>query len=257
MWAGRCWPWSPAQVRAWGIIPGWILGWICALGSSAVQWLPACPAGFCTAKGDLISSILYPKPVSFKFYKDAVKFVLFLAILGRSGPTGASWRSQIPWNRIPFQLPAGLCFVTKPVLPGTALIGTLYSILILVRNQVGLVGQENAQGSIWGGMPTPLLPPPPPPALSQVPVGQIIIRALDLVTVIVPPALPAAMTVGTIYAQNRLKKHGIFCISPPRINLCGKIRLVCFDKVSRAGQARRCRCRGCADPPRSAHRRGR
>ncbi|XP_023796049.1 cation-transporting ATPase 13A2 [Cyanistes caeruleus] len=117
--------------------------------------------GFCTAKGDLISSILYPKPVSFKFYKDAVKFVLFLAVL--------------------------------------ALIGTLYSILILVRNQV--------------------------------PVGQIIIRALDLVTVIVPPALPAAMTVGTIYAQNRLKKQGIFCISPPRINLCGKLRLVCFDKT--------------------------
>uniref|UniRef100_A0A8C3JSG6 ATPase cation transporting 13A2 n=1 Tax=Calidris pygmaea TaxID=425635 RepID=A0A8C3JSG6_9CHAR len=117
--------------------------------------------GFCTAKGDLISSILYPKPVSFKFYKDAVKFVLFLAVL--------------------------------------AFIGTIYSILILVKNQV--------------------------------PVGQIIIRALDLVTVIVPPALPAAMTVGTIYAQNRLKKQGIFCISPPRINLCGKIRLVCFDKV--------------------------
>ncbi|NXM73863.1 AT132 ATPase, partial [Serilophus lunatus] len=117
--------------------------------------------GFCTAKGDLISSILYPKPVSFKFYKDAVKFVLFLAIL--------------------------------------AFVGTLYSILILVKNQV--------------------------------PVGQIIIRALDLVTVIVPPALPAAMTVGTIYAQNRLKKQGIFCISPPRINLCGKIRLVCFDKT--------------------------
>ncbi|XP_062363421.1 polyamine-transporting ATPase 13A2 isoform X5 [Cinclus cinclus] len=41
--------------------------------------------GFCTAKGDLISSILYPKPVSFKFYKDAVKFVLFLAILGPCG----------------------------------------------------------------------------------------------------------------------------------------------------------------------------
>lgn len=67
--------------------------------------------------------------------------------------------------------------------------------------------------------------------------GQIIIRALDLVTVIVPPALPAAMTVGTIYAQNRLKKQGIFCISPHRINLCGKLRLVCFDKVSRAGRA--------------------
>uniref|UniRef100_A0A7M4G2N0 Polyamine-transporting ATPase 13A2 n=1 Tax=Crocodylus porosus TaxID=8502 RepID=A0A7M4G2N0_CROPO len=117
--------------------------------------------GFCTAKGDLISSILYPKPLSFKFYKDAMKFVLFLAVL--------------------------------------ALIGTIYSILILIKNKVAL--------------------------------GQIIIRALDLITVIVPPALPAAMTVGTIYAQNRLKKHGVFCVSPPRINLCGKIHLVCFDKT--------------------------
>uniref|UniRef100_A0ACB8EEJ0 Uncharacterized protein n=1 Tax=Sphaerodactylus townsendi TaxID=933632 RepID=A0ACB8EEJ0_9SAUR len=117
--------------------------------------------GFSTAKGDLVSSILYPKPVNFKFYKDAVKFVLFLAVL--------------------------------------AALGTAYSIFILIRNQV--------------------------------PAWQIVLRGLDIVTVVVPPALPAAMTVGTIYAQNRLKKHGIFCISPPRINLGGKVRLVCFDKT--------------------------
>ena len=47
----------------------------------------------------------------------------------------------------------------------------------------------------------------------------------------VPPALPAAMTVGTYYAQNRLKKTKIFCISPQRINVCGKLKLVCFDKT--------------------------
>ena len=56
-------------------------------------------------------------------------------------------------------------------------------------------------------------------------------RLLDIVTIIVPPALPAAMTVGTVYAQARLKKHGIFCISPPRINFCGRINAFCFDKV--------------------------
>uniref|UniRef100_A0A670J190 ATPase cation transporting 13A2 n=1 Tax=Podarcis muralis TaxID=64176 RepID=A0A670J190_PODMU len=115
--------------------------------------------GFYTAKGDLISSILHPKPLSFRFYKDAWKFVGFLTVL--------------------------------------AAIGTGYSIYILYRNKV----------------------------------SEIILRALDVVTVIVPPALPAAMTVGTIYAQNRLKQQGIFCISPPRINLCGKVRLVCFDKT--------------------------
>lgn len=56
-------------------------------------------------------------------------------------------------------------------------------------------------------------------------------RTLDIVTIVVPPALPAAMTVGTYYAQSRLKKKAIFCISPPRINVSGKIKLVCFDKV--------------------------
>lgn len=60
---------------------------------------------------------------------------------------------------------------------------------------------------------------------------EIVIRALDLVTVVVPPALPAAMTVCTLYAQSRLRTQGIFCIHPLRINLGGKLRLVCFDKV--------------------------
>lgn len=60
---------------------------------------------------------------------------------------------------------------------------------------------------------------------------QLIIRSLDVVTIAVPPALPAAITTGTIYAQSRLKKRGIFCISPPRINVCGKVSVFCFDKV--------------------------
>lgn len=41
------------------------------------------------------------------------------------------------------------------------------------------------------------------------------------------------MTAGVVYAQRRLKKVGIFCISPQRINICGQLNLVCFDKVVR------------------------
>ena len=55
--------------------------------------------------------------------------------------------------------------------------------------------------------------------------------ALLLLTVAVPPVLPAALTTGIVYAQRRLKKKRIFCISPQRINMCGQINLVCFDKV--------------------------
>ncbi|KAL7976184.1 hypothetical protein Chor_008281 [Crotalus horridus] len=117
--------------------------------------------GFYTAKGDLISSILHSKPLKLRFHNDAWKFVTFLAIL--------------------------------------AVVGTVYSIIILRRNQV----------SQW----------------------LLAIRALDIVTVVVPPALPAAMTMGTMYAQSRLKRQGIFCVSPQRIDLCGKVHLVCFDKT--------------------------
>ncbi|XP_072557975.1 polyamine-transporting ATPase 13A2 isoform X1 [Paramormyrops kingsleyae] len=117
--------------------------------------------GFFTAKGDLISSILFPQPINFRFYQDSMKFLLILGAL--------------------------------------ALIGTIYSIVIL--------------------------------RMSMTPWVELVVRALDIVTIVVPPALPAAMTTGTIYAQQRLKRHGVFCISPPRINICGKISLCCFDKT--------------------------
>ncbi|ELU12635.1 hypothetical protein CAPTEDRAFT_90245 [Capitella teleta] len=117
--------------------------------------------GFSTAKGELVRAILYPKAIGFKFYQDAMKFILFLT-----------------------------CIAT---------IGMTYSIVTLVR---------------YG-----------------TPVREVVLRALDIITIVVPPALPAAMTVGTVYAQSRLKKQGIFCISPPRINICGKLKCICFDKT--------------------------
>uniref|UniRef100_A0A8C9TPL4 ATPase cation transporting 13A2 n=1 Tax=Scleropages formosus TaxID=113540 RepID=A0A8C9TPL4_SCLFO len=117
--------------------------------------------GFFTAKGSLINSILYPQPISFRFYQDALKFLLILGIL--------------------------------------ALAGTIYSIVVLSMSKTTWV--------------------------------ELLVRALDIVTIVVPPALPAAMTTGTIYAQSRLKKSGVFCISPPRINVCGKVSVFCFDKT--------------------------
>lgn len=59
----------------------------------------------------------------------------------------------------------------------------------------------------------------------------IIIRALDLITIVVPPALPATLTIGTTFALRRLKAKQIFCISPQRVNVGGKLDLMCFDKT--------------------------
>ncbi|KAF5864980.1 hypothetical protein ETB97_005867 [Aspergillus alliaceus] len=54
----------------------------------------------------------------------------------------------------------------------------------------------------------------------------IIVRALDLITIIVPPALPATLTIGTNFALSRLKNNKIFCISPQRVNVGGKLDVI-------------------------------
>src|SRR5271170_6337921 len=59
----------------------------------------------------------------------------------------------------------------------------------------------------------------------------IIVRALDLITIIVPPALPATLTIGTSFALSRLRKREIFCISPNRVNVAGTVDVMCFDKT--------------------------
>uniref|UniRef100_A0A8C3WLU2 Cation-transporting ATPase n=1 Tax=Catagonus wagneri TaxID=51154 RepID=A0A8C3WLU2_9CETA len=117
--------------------------------------------GYNTAKGDLVRSILYPRPLNFKLYSDAFKFIVFLAFLG--------------------------------------VMGFFYALGVYMYHGVSP--------------------------------RDTVTMALLLLTVAVPPVLPAALTTGIVYAQKRLKRKNIFCISPQRINMCGQINLVCFDKT--------------------------
>ncbi|CAG9313570.1 unnamed protein product [Blepharisma stoltei] len=66
---------------------------------------------------------------------------------------------------------------------------------------------------------------------TDVATDEAVIGALDLITIAIPPALPACMNIGTGFALHRLKKQGIFCISYPRINAAGRIDVFCFDKT--------------------------
>ncbi|KAK4877755.1 hypothetical protein RN001_010261 [Aquatica leii] len=59
----------------------------------------------------------------------------------------------------------------------------------------------------------------------------IIIKALDLITTVIPPALPYAITVGKLHALRRLKKQDIFCINSRVINVSGTVDCMCFDKT--------------------------
>ncbi|KAJ2036549.1 hypothetical protein H4S03_003570 [Coemansia sp. S3946] len=117
--------------------------------------------GFCTTKGTLVRSILFPRPTKFRFYRDAFRFI--------------------------------------GVLAGIAVIGFTVNSINLHR-----LGVSN---------------------------GAIAKKALDLITVVVPPALPACMSIGMAFAARRLRKEGIFCISPSRINVASKVALMCFDKT--------------------------
>ena len=38
--------------------------------------------------------------------------------------------------------------------------------------------------------------------------------ALDIITIVVPPAMPAAFTIGIVVAQKRLKNRRIYCTDP-------------------------------------------
>ncbi|CAG2164446.1 unnamed protein product [Oppiella nova] len=114
-----------------------------------------------TAKGELVRSIMFPKPVDFKLNRHIHQFIGCLAAL--------------------------------------AFIGFIYTVVLKVQ-----------RGNPW---------------------HKILLKALDLITIVIPPALPAAMTIGVVFAQSRLRRSNIFCISPRSINISGCINCVCFDKT--------------------------
>ena len=71
----------------------------------------------------------------------------------------------------------------------------------------------------------------------------LFVRAGDLVTVVLPPALPASLALGTGFALRRLAQRGIICtagvmnsggggkaIGSP-VNLAGRVQMVLFDKT--------------------------
>lgn len=60
---------------------------------------------------------------------------------------------------------------------------------------------------------------------------ELVDKSLDLITVCVPPALPATMSAGAAFAIERMKRRKIFCISPLRVNVCGMIQIMVFDKT--------------------------
>ncbi|KAG8445092.1 hypothetical protein GDO86_010021, partial [Hymenochirus boettgeri] len=117
--------------------------------------------GFNTAKGDLVRTILYNKPVNISLHKQGLWFFLVLVIIA-------------------------LCTV-------------VYTAVIFTKDEVA--------------------------------VEQTVLRCFQMLSIVINASLPASLTLSLVYAQTRLKKKGIFCLSTQRINLAGQLNLVCFDKT--------------------------
>lgn len=62
-------------------------------------------------------------------------------------------------------------------------------------------------------------------------IATVVQRGCDMVTIVVPPALPLALSVGVMYAVITLRKERVVCIAPSKVNLAGKVNCVCFDKT--------------------------
>lgn len=60
---------------------------------------------------------------------------------------------------------------------------------------------------------------------------EVFMNCCDLVTVVVPPALPAILVISTSAAISRLKRNKMTTTFPAKINICGRLDVFCFDKT--------------------------
>ncbi|CAD8087978.1 unnamed protein product [Paramecium sonneborni] len=61
--------------------------------------------------------------------------------------------------------------------------------------------------------------------------GESIINALEIITIIVPATLPTALGAGISLALKRLEDKSIQCVKPDKINVASKVNLIAFDKT--------------------------
>ena len=60
---------------------------------------------------------------------------------------------------------------------------------------------------------------------------RIVVRFFDMITVAVPPALPACLTIATVFSIGRLRKKAIYVTGPHTITVAGQLDIICFDKT--------------------------
>ena len=153
--------------------------------------------GFSTTQGSLLCSILFPRPVSFKFVQQSYKFVGLMFALALVGGAVSAWQLR--------RLGVDSTLILLRSLDGTREGAT-------PREHVPLISRSRNYLIIWELLP----------CMCAVP------------TTFVPPSLPFAMTIGTNFAILMLRRKQIFCTNPDRINFAVRYSLLALDQRWRA-----------------------
>ncbi|KAM9316541.1 putative cation-transporting ATPase 13A4 [Gastrophryne carolinensis] len=101
--------------------------------------------GFNTTKGDMVRSILYPKPLNFKLDKDVRRFYIFLAFLGIIGVIYAVTifvqRKVVAW-RIFVEALVLVIGAVSPIIPAALMVGVLYAKRRLAKKRVHCISPD-------------------------------------------------------------------------------------------------------------------
>ncbi|XP_075717875.1 putative cation-transporting ATPase 13A4 [Rhinoderma darwinii] len=110
--------------------------------------------GFNTTKGDMVRSILYPKPLNFKLHRDVRWFFMFLACLAIIGLIYAVTiyvQRKVPAGKIIVECAVLIVCAISPVIPAALMVGILYAkrrlskkhIYCISPDRINMCGQLN------------------------------------------------------------------------------------------------------------------
>ncbi|XP_063772479.1 probable cation-transporting ATPase 13A5 [Pseudophryne corroboree] len=110
--------------------------------------------GFNTTKGDMVRSILYPKPLNFKLNRDVKWFFIFLiclAIIGIIYAVTIYVQRKVPARRIIVETLVLVICAISPVIPAALMVGILYAkrrlkkkrIFCISPDRINMCGQVN------------------------------------------------------------------------------------------------------------------
>lgn len=181
--------------------------------------------GFGTSKGRLLRRIIHPIKLKRTFYHDALYFIAFMGLISLA-MFGFSVAVFLKYG--PFSPPTSQPLCCTPQ-------HAFFCLSVCVSAPMVTVACGWARGLLRPGVEI---------RLCHVAAGSygatwsdISWKLLDMITIAVPPALPACLTIASSLSIMRLKQKNIHTIDVDRISVAGAVETLVFDKTGTLTQS--------------------